>query len=669
MRNGHGSRTGTRHGIDHLVRNVETGRFERSLSALTAVGSLVTAAEIYFEHDKASFGNRLMWLPVALGPVGAAAGVAGVLSQRMAKTALPVASAAIVANGLQGTYLHARGIAQKPGGWSNTRYNMEMGPPLLAPLLVTMVGGMGLLAAILRRERVSRLPEPAGGDRFPGFDVMAQARHWDPATTAVVAARLGTPPTSGSSPRRRRRSPSALCDQLLDQRTEPRVPVVAMVDARLAERQTDGWHYEDMPPDGEAWRESLADLDADAALRCGTRASSAASWEDQTAIVQGVQDLGRDGGTGSSPGTCGACGPATSALPSTPTPGPGRRSASAGPPTRAGTRTWASTGASRTRCATPARAPTRSGARADDRDGRGPGPQRVRVAAPGRPGHPARAARGHAPLRGRGRGGPGRRRLRRRWFDPAAAVARAGWRAVALDAGPFWEPETDWVSDEAGSHHLYWTEPRVICGPTRCRWDPTTPAAGSAGRWSTTPGTPHASTPATSAPEPGRRRRGLAHHVRRPAALLRRHRGGAARRRAGLAVGRPALLPAPAAPCRWQRRAVPARRRALGITGQGGPGGDRQRPLRQPAALHLPRLLPAGLQGQREGLAADHPHPRRPGARRRGARRRDGDPHRGRRAHRPGHRRPLRAPRRASASSGPAWSPSPATRSRRPGCC
>ncbi len=43
-------------------------------------------------------------------------------------------------------------------------------------------------------------------------------------------------------------------------------------------------------------------------------------------------------------------------------------------------------------------------------------------------------------------------------------VARAGWRAVALDAGPFWEPETDWVSDEAGSHPLYWTEPRVICG-------------------------------------------------------------------------------------------------------------------------------------------------------------------------------------------------------------
>jgi len=106
----------TAHGIDRMIRNVETGRFERSLSALMAAGALVTAAEIYFEHDSASFGNKMMWLPVTLGPVGAAAGVAGFFSRRMAKTALPVASAAIVANGLQGTYLHARGIAP-PTRW------------------------------------------------------------------------------------------------------------------------------------------------------------------------------------------------------------------------------------------------------------------------------------------------------------------------------------------------------------------------------------------------------------------------------------------------------------------------------------------------------------------------------------------------------------------------
>ena len=43
-------------------------------------------------------------------------------------------------------------------------------------------------------------------------------------------------------------------------------------------------------------------------------------------------------------------------------------------------------------------------------------------------------------------------------------LAHAGRTAVAIEAGPFWDPEDDWVSDEAGSHKLYWTEPRVIGG-------------------------------------------------------------------------------------------------------------------------------------------------------------------------------------------------------------
>jgi choline dehydrogenase-like flavoprotein len=43
-------------------------------------------------------------------------------------------------------------------------------------------------------------------------------------------------------------------------------------------------------------------------------------------------------------------------------------------------------------------------------------------------------------------------------------LARAGWRVVCLDAGPFWDPDRDWVSDERGSHGLYWTEPRQIGG-------------------------------------------------------------------------------------------------------------------------------------------------------------------------------------------------------------
>jgi choline dehydrogenase-like flavoprotein len=43
-------------------------------------------------------------------------------------------------------------------------------------------------------------------------------------------------------------------------------------------------------------------------------------------------------------------------------------------------------------------------------------------------------------------------------------LARAGFNVVGLEAGPFWDTERDWVSDESGSHDLYWTEPRVTGG-------------------------------------------------------------------------------------------------------------------------------------------------------------------------------------------------------------
>ncbi len=46
----------------------------------------------------------------------------------------------------------------------------------------------------------------------------------------------------------------------------------------------------------------------------------------------------------------------------------------------------------------------------------------------------------------------------------AQRLARRGWKVVVLEVGPFWDPDEDWVSDEAGSHELYWTDTRVIGG-------------------------------------------------------------------------------------------------------------------------------------------------------------------------------------------------------------
>jgi choline dehydrogenase-like flavoprotein len=43
-------------------------------------------------------------------------------------------------------------------------------------------------------------------------------------------------------------------------------------------------------------------------------------------------------------------------------------------------------------------------------------------------------------------------------------LARAGFRVVGFDAGPFWDTERDWVSDENGSHKLYWNDERITGG-------------------------------------------------------------------------------------------------------------------------------------------------------------------------------------------------------------
>jgi len=80
------------------------------------------------------------------------AGVMGVFSRKWAKTALPVTALVYAANGLLGEYFHIRGVARKPGGWGLASYNVPMGPPIAAPGLTLLVGGMGLLAALLRRE-------------------------------------------------------------------------------------------------------------------------------------------------------------------------------------------------------------------------------------------------------------------------------------------------------------------------------------------------------------------------------------------------------------------------------------------------------------------------------------------------------------------------------------
>lgn len=128
-------------------------------------------------------------------------------------------------------------------------------------------------------------------ERFPGFDAVGQSEHWDQVTTGVVLSRIGMPPDIRYFTPSEQATATALCDQLLDQHDDRPVPVVHMIDARLAEKQTDGWRYEDMPEDGQAWRASLAALDTEADER-HEAPFARCTTDQQAAIIQAVQDLG-----------------------------------------------------------------------------------------------------------------------------------------------------------------------------------------------------------------------------------------------------------------------------------------------------------------------------------------------------------------------------------------
>jgi Gluconate 2-dehydrogenase subunit 3 len=111
-------------------------------------------------------------------------------------------------------------------------------------------------------ERVAVTPQMRG--RYPGYDVLDEAEHWDQVTRRLVLDRVQRVP-----PIRFFTAPEALtlgafCDLVLAQDGEPRIPVLNMVDAKLFAGELDGFRYEDLPDDRETWRRVAAGLDASA---------------------------------------------------------------------------------------------------------------------------------------------------------------------------------------------------------------------------------------------------------------------------------------------------------------------------------------------------------------------------------------------------------------------
>lgn len=100
---------------------------------------------------------------------------------------------------------------------------------------------------------------------YPGYHTLEQADAWDEATRKTVLARVERrteleffTPEEGARLK-------AVLERLApqdDRDAEHRIPLLAAIDERLASGRGNGYRYEDMPPDGEAYRLGLEGIDA-----------------------------------------------------------------------------------------------------------------------------------------------------------------------------------------------------------------------------------------------------------------------------------------------------------------------------------------------------------------------------------------------------------------------
>ena len=140
--------------VELVRREIRAGQFQRSMAVIAAFSAVVSGFEAYIQHLRGAFAHWLMWTPVLLTPPTVIAAGAALFSERAARRLLPAVSLVSLADGIVGFVFHVRGIKRMPGGFSLGQYNVVMGPPIFAPLLMCTVGIAGVLAGMLRREQL-----------------------------------------------------------------------------------------------------------------------------------------------------------------------------------------------------------------------------------------------------------------------------------------------------------------------------------------------------------------------------------------------------------------------------------------------------------------------------------------------------------------------------------
>ncbi|HKS90321.1 MAG TPA: gluconate 2-dehydrogenase subunit 3 family protein, partial [Tepidiformaceae bacterium] len=374
-------------------------------------------------------------------------------------------------------------------------------------------GGLPGDPAFLPRQRRGVTPQMHG--RYPDFNVLEHANEWDEVTRKLVEGRIdNVPPIRFFTPQQAL-TLTAFCDTVMAQETEPRIPVLNFVDERMFNAGTaglDGYQYAGMPDDPSTWQTVAAGLDEEAVSR-GYASFATAPGDIRNTICEIFSKGALVGGSWDGLSVKRAWNVVMRSILGSfySHPWAWNEIGFGGPAypegyMRLGVDLHEPWERNEALDIDPAYIESVTGEgpaarpRQDQQDIEGLRRETHEAAAV------AKAMCAHVPLREqlhsarhflRGaigprdndsrflldvhkRGIPGAASMRTYRDEDevdmlivgagaggsvlAQRLARSGWKVVILEAGPFWDPDRDWVSDEAGSQHIYWTQKRIIGG-------------------------------------------------------------------------------------------------------------------------------------------------------------------------------------------------------------
>jgi hypothetical protein len=123
-------------------------------------------------------------------------------------------------------------------------------------------GGQPASPDELPRQRNGITPQMHG--RYPDYNILDEADHWDEETRRLVLNRIEEVPPIRFFTRDEATTLGVFCDLVMAQDREPKIPVLNMVDAKLFAGELDGFIFAGMPDDRETWRAVARGLDASA---------------------------------------------------------------------------------------------------------------------------------------------------------------------------------------------------------------------------------------------------------------------------------------------------------------------------------------------------------------------------------------------------------------------